>query len=256
MAQKQSYRGKNRERILSWNREYMRRKRKANNPNPQRYTKLGIIECSGCNQPFKQIVWSSKFCCKQCKSDYEREYSPSAICVKCKQSFTKSRRGSYKPIFCSKECEHQSIRDNDPIFGFRNCKWCEEPFPVSVKRKVYCGRQCAFDCTGHHNSKIRIAALAATPNPLTKREWRDLIAYFGGRCAYCHEPTVKPVKDHVVPVSKGGLFNKENIVPACRPCNASKRDVSLIAFLFPRHFRKKYALRKSLEMSKISSQNN
>lgn len=44
---------------------------------------------------------------------------------------------------------------------------------------------------------------------------------FGGLCAYCsaHATTW----DHVVAVTKGGLTEPANIVPACSPCNSSKR---------------------------------
>lgn len=47
-----------------------------------------------------------------------------------------------------------------------------------------------------------------------------LLEDFGGLCAYCERPAT--TYDHVIPVSKGGRTTPDNIVPACRPCNASK----------------------------------
>lgn len=44
-------------------------------------------------------------------------------------------------------------------------------------------------------------------------------------CAYCGDDPV--TFDHVVPRSKGGTDDPENLVPACRPCNASKSDKPL-----------------------------
>ncbi len=41
------------------------------------------------------------------------------------------------------------------------------------------------------------------------------------RCAYCGKPTAA-TSDHVVPYSKGGPTNIENLEPACFLCNASK----------------------------------
>lgn len=210
-------------------------------------SRLGTADCPTCLNPFKKIHRHSKFCSKECKSNSERRHQQLYRCAKCGNEFKKIKSGSYVPLFCSRNCQLRAIHDCDPIHGFRKCKWCEAEFPVPITSKIFCCRDCAFEFSGYINTRARIASLAATPNPLTRNEWKAIIAYFGGRCAYCHQLTTKPVMDHVEPVSKGGLTNKENIVPACWPCNASKCDVSLIEFLFPRHFRKKYALRKNLE---------
>ena len=36
-----------------------------------------------------------------------------------------------------------------------------------------------------------------------------------------------PTKDHIIPRSKGGYNIKENIIPACRCCNAKKHNKTL-----------------------------
>jgi 5-methylcytosine-specific restriction endonuclease McrA len=41
---------------------------------------------------------------------------------------------------------------------------------------------------------------------------------------YFQTEMVPLTMDHVVPLSKGGPHTKENVVPACRPCNARKKD--------------------------------
>lgn len=43
-------------------------------------------------------------------------------------------------------------------------------------------------------------------------------------CQYCYIqlPTTKLTMDHVLPISKGGKTNWENIVTACNPCNGKK----------------------------------
>jgi 5-methylcytosine-specific restriction endonuclease McrA len=43
-------------------------------------------------------------------------------------------------------------------------------------------------------------------------------------CAYCNKKVGKPTADHVIPRSKGGKSNFDNVVTACRPCNADKMD--------------------------------
>ena len=44
----------------------------------------------------------------------------------------------------------------------------------------------------------------------------------GHRCQYCNGPAEN--LDHVVPRSRGGEHSWENVVAACRPCNARKED--------------------------------
>lgn len=47
----------------------------------------------------------------------------------------------------------------------------------------------------------------------------------GGYCTYCgSDGTRAEVVDHVEPLEWGGANVISNLVPACRPCNASKRD--------------------------------
>jgi 5-methylcytosine-specific restriction endonuclease McrA len=49
-----------------------------------------------------------------------------------------------------------------------------------------------------------------------------LLALLKRPCAYCSGLAVEI--DHVIPVSKGGSNALENLAPACRGCNASKRN--------------------------------
>ncbi len=44
----------------------------------------------------------------------------------------------------------------------------------------------------------------------------------GGRCQYCGAPAEDV--DHVLPRSRGGPHHWENVVAACRRCNAAKQD--------------------------------
>lgn len=51
---------------------------------------------------------------------------------------------------------------------------------------------------------------------------RAVFARDGSRCQYCG--AAADSIDHVVPRSRGGEHVWENVVAACRPCNARKRD--------------------------------
>jgi 5-methylcytosine-specific restriction endonuclease McrA len=51
---------------------------------------------------------------------------------------------------------------------------------------------------------------------------RAVFARDGHRCQYCGASAENI--DHVIPRSRGGLHAWDNVVAACRPCNAHKRD--------------------------------
>ncbi len=73
----------------------------------------------------------------------------------------------------------------------------------------------------------------STPDPyrqrrgLSETEWKRLRQTIferdGYECNYCGA-TEDLAVDHVVPLSKGGTNDPENLTPACKPCNSSKGD--------------------------------
>ena len=48
-----------------------------------------------------------------------------------------------------------------------------------------------------------------------------------GRCHYCRDsfPVADLTMDHVVPLSRGGLTVKSNVVPCCKDCNSRKQSL-------------------------------
>jgi 5-methylcytosine-specific restriction endonuclease McrA len=56
---------------------------------------------------------------------------------------------------------------------------------------------------------------------LSDEQWAALRTAWGG-CAYCGATDARLQRDCVLPLSRGGRYTLENIVPACRSCNASK----------------------------------
>lgn len=72
--------------------------------------------------------------------------------------------------------------------------------------------------------------MARADNDLTTEQWALLRAAWGG-CAYCGAGDVALQRDCVMPISRGGRYTVENIVPACGSCNASKRNDEVTSWL-------------------------
>lgn len=62
----------------------------------------------------------------------------------------------------------------------------------------------------------------------TLDEWETLKAQYNWTCPCCKK-RVELVKDHIIPVARGGSNNIENIQPLCRSCNA-KKHVQIIKY--------------------------
>jgi hypothetical protein len=71
----------------------------------------------------------------------------------------------------------------------------------------------------------------------TRTEWIAKFQQCGCKCYYCEIPlTLKQAeKEHKIPICRGGDDAIENIVPACKPCNAMKAWRTEAEFYEERH---------------------
>lgn len=77
--------------------------------------------------------------------------------------------------------------------------------------------------TGEHKIKRK---------KLSKSERIEIHNKTDGHCAYCGFPLkiTDMQVDHVIPLNRGGLDEKENMLPACRSCNHYKSTFDLEDF--------------------------
>lgn len=57
----------------------------------------------------------------------------------------------------------------------------------------------------------------------------DIAYLLADPCAYCGKPAGEV--DHIVPLTRGGTSEADNLTSACRSCNARKHNKSLLTFL-------------------------
>ncbi|MHB2023463.1 MAG: HNH endonuclease [Mycobacteriales bacterium] len=76
------------------------------------------------------------------------------------------------------------------------------------------------------NRFVRVPYRASIP--LTRRA---VFARDGGRCVYCNAPATS--LDHVIPKSRGGRHEWDNVVSCCRRCNHAKADRAISELGWP-----------------------
>ena len=79
-------------------------------------------------------------------------------------------------------------------------------------------------------ARRRTSRLKKVVNDLAPGEWAALQDAWGG-CAYCGATDRALQRDCVLPVSRGGRYTLENVVPACRSCNTSKCNDEVTGWL-------------------------
>lgn len=70
-------------------------------------------------------------------------------------------------------------------------------------------------------ARRRTRRVKAAVNDLTAEQWAALKEAWNG-CAYCGATGTALQRDCVMPISRGGRYTVDNVVPACAACNASK----------------------------------
>jgi len=71
------------------------------------------------------------------------------------------------------------------------------------------------------NKSAYRARKAGNGGSFTSGEWKNLCEKYDNKCLCCGKET-KLTADHIIPVTRGGTSNIDNIQPLCRSCNSAK----------------------------------
>jgi len=79
-------------------------------------------------------------------------------------------------------------------------------------------------------ARRRKRRMAKSTHDLSDEQWAELMAEWQG-CAYCGASDRPLQRDCVQPISRGGRYTLDNVVPACGSCNASKSNDEVTSWL-------------------------
>lgn len=136
--------------------------------------------------------------------------------IRIKQSHTK------EGVYCSKECKSLGYKErfggaNNPNYRHGQCG------TAAYERKM------GNKWRKNNKDKIKIInrntklKRKAVPGEHSLNDIKNKFKEQWGACYWCFEPLHEYHIDHIIPVSKGGTNNPDNICIACPACNLQKK---------------------------------
>jgi len=120
-----------------------------------------------------------------------------------------------------KQRRHRYWINNREKITAKNLKYSQE-HPEKIKEIKRKYKQLHPEKVVEHAAKRR-SRVNNLPARFTANQWKECKSQFSNGCAYCGKHA-KLTQDHFVPVSNGGEYTVDNIIPACMKCNVSKNN--------------------------------
>jgi 5-methylcytosine-specific restriction endonuclease McrA len=98
-------------------------------------------------------------------------------------------------------------------------------------------------------ARKRKRRMDAVEHDLSDEQWSALKDAWSG-CAYCGATVESLQRDCVLPLSRGGRYTLDNIVPACRSCNTSKCNDEVTSWLRRKRLDERAFLLRQVEINR------
>ncbi|WP_142459764.1 HNH endonuclease [Geodermatophilus aquaeductus] len=146
---------------------------------------------------------------------------PGRLCPVCGASMADKRPHA---VYCSRACKTRAS-DGRRVADGREHARSTKRYPREARRRREYAMQYLRDNPERMRAirRRRKGQLRREALQFTERDWRRLVGRYRGCCAYCGKPSAVLHRDHVIPLARDGRHSIGNILPACPPCNASKR---------------------------------
>jgi len=183
--------------------------------------------------------------CKRCKEKFPATF----------EYFSREKTGKYCLRSNCKECRKEMNKPYKRDFYKRNKESEKERvriYGISHKEVIN---------IKSHRYRARKKCLPAT---LTLEDWETIKESFNYKCAYCglseeeHLDKYNTLlhQEHFIPLSKGGEYTHNNIIPSCKGCNCSKNDKDFFEWYPRQEFYNKEREKKILKYLNYKDKNN
>jgi len=108
------------------------------------------------------------------------------------------------------------------------CGICEKEFKKG-RRTKFCSMACGDEAKRRRNVVYKLCHGQSNTPAWLKLRFKILVRD-DFTCQYCGRGVPEGVilqLDHIIPLSKGGIGEEENLITACQECNSGKSDVLL-----------------------------
>ena len=159
--------------------------------------------------------------CKQCRKSYWRWHhkkNKEKYNQLRKERYQKNKKRETAQVYAYREKNKKRIKEYWAHYYQRN----KEQYKSHNKRYREENPGKFKEYSRRRNHRRRQAELGTKFN-FSAEEWQQCLAHFNHQCAYCGSKESLE-QEHVVPVSVGGHYTADNIIPACKSCNSSKNN--------------------------------